>query len=393
MKRLLFSLGVFLLFAAEILRIYFIMPFPGSQQHQTLGLAYFIGRNIWLFRLVGLALVLVPVISVIRSGKTVQRIAVAGIALFYFVVFFFFNFRFEADKMFRQPRDLRFAGAADNQIPLDNLIIGVDSGGEAKAYPIQLIGYHHQVRDSAGQTPVMITYCTVCRTGRVYRPLVNGVADSFRLVGMDYFNAMFEDSRTKSWWQQATGVAVAGPLTGTALPEWPSRQMTLRSWFRDHPGSLVMQRDTSFNRHYDSLKDYDKGLIEGDLEKRDSISGSRKSWVVGIVAGQSQKAYDWNLLTERRVINDEAGPVSVLIYLENDTVSYHAWNRVVEGKTLWFEMQNGILTDTNTRSTWSSSGQAIGGPLFGRSLQALPAYQEFFHSWTHFHPRTELFKP
>jgi hypothetical protein len=37
-----------------------------------------------------------------------------------------------------------------------------------KPIPIQLIGYHHQVMDTIGNEPVIITYCTVCRTGRVY---------------------------------------------------------------------------------------------------------------------------------------------------------------------------------------------------------------------------------
>ena len=70
----------------------------------------------------------------------------------------------------------------------------------------------------------MITYCTVCRTGRVYSPIVNGKLEKFRLVGMDHFNAMFEDETTKSWWQQATGIAIAGPLKGSRLEEIPSHQ-------------------------------------------------------------------------------------------------------------------------------------------------------------------------
>lgn len=58
----------------------------------------------------------------------------------------------------------------------------------------------------------MVTYCTVCRTGRVYSPMVNGKLETFRLVGMDHFNAMFEDASTKSWWRQSNGDCIAGPL-------------------------------------------------------------------------------------------------------------------------------------------------------------------------------------
>ena len=42
----------------------------------------------------------------------------------------------------------------------------------------------------------MVTYCTVCRTGRVFSPIVEGQPETFRLVGMDHFNAMFEDEGT-----------------------------------------------------------------------------------------------------------------------------------------------------------------------------------------------------
>ncbi len=88
------------------------------------------------------------------------------------LIFFFFNFRFEADKMFYQPEHKYFAFADKSSIDTNKLVIGVAIKGEAKAYPIQIIGYHHQVRDTIGGEPVMITYCTVCRTGRAYKPFV-----------------------------------------------------------------------------------------------------------------------------------------------------------------------------------------------------------------------------
>jgi len=45
MKRLLLVLGILLLFATEIFRVYFIMPFPGSQHSNSIDLAYFIDRS------------------------------------------------------------------------------------------------------------------------------------------------------------------------------------------------------------------------------------------------------------------------------------------------------------------------------------------------------------
>ncbi len=46
MKGWLLTLGLIYLIAIEILRVYFIMPFPGSQKGNTIDVAYFIDRNI-----------------------------------------------------------------------------------------------------------------------------------------------------------------------------------------------------------------------------------------------------------------------------------------------------------------------------------------------------------
>ena len=57
MKKLLLIVGILVLFAAEILQVYFIMPFPGSQKSDTIDIAYFLHNNILYIRIVGLLLV------------------------------------------------------------------------------------------------------------------------------------------------------------------------------------------------------------------------------------------------------------------------------------------------------------------------------------------------
>jgi hypothetical protein len=394
MKRLLFILGILLLFATEILRVYFIMPFPGSQQSNTIQLAYFIDRNRILLRVIGLLLVIAPFLSYWRRAGRWKKVLFGGLVLLYGVIFYFFNFRFEADKMFYQPGVKTFAAAPANTIPLSKLIIGVSLNGEAKAYPIQLIGYHHQVRDTVGGVPVIVTYCTVCRTGRVFSPMVNGRPETFRLVGMDHFNAMFEDAATHSWWQQATGAAIAGPLKNTQLAELPSAQSSLSTWLQQYPDSKILQRDTVFNKRYESLADYDNGTIKGSLEKRDSASWKAKSWVVGVLSGNQAKAYDWNELINHPLIQDTIGSLPVAILLGADSSSFRTWSRQLQGQILLFEKVSGqpLLKDTNTGSSWNSDGLCIEGKLKDQRLAVLPAYQEFWHSWSHFHPATTRYQ-
>ena len=383
-----------MLFAAEILRIYFIMPFPGSQHKDTISLAYWISNNIIWIRLLALVVVAYPLIHVFKNGRTRIKILLSMILIFYAAVYFLFNYRFEADKMFYQPKQKLFLSSANDTTNKNKLVIGIALNGEAKAYPIQLIGYHHQVRDTIGNTPVLITYCTVCRTGRAFSPFVNNKPESFRLVGMDHFNAMFEDATTKSWWQQATGIAIAGPLKGTALKELPSRQSTLASWLREYPNSYIMQPDTFFKKDYKDLANYDRGTIKSGLEKRDSLSWKPKSWVIGIIHNSSAKAYDWNYLVKKNIIQDSIAGLPVLIVLENDTASFHVYDRHVQGSVLNFYKQSNsdTLTDENTNSIWNLDGVCTAGTLKGEKLSAVQSYQEFWHSWSTFHPNTLKYK-
>ena len=395
MSRLLLIIGIFLLLLTEILRVYFIMPFPGSQQSDSINWAFFIEKYKWVLRLIGLVLIAGPAFRIFSAKKTLPKVLLSLFILLYGIIYFFFNFRFEADKMFYQPTVKNFTTVSGNGIDSNKLVIGIEINGEARAYPIQLIGYHHQVRDTVGNTPVMVTYCTVCRTGRVYSPFVNGKPESFRLVGMDHFNAMFEDESTKSWWQQATGLAIAGPLKGHRLTEIPSRQASLASWLRMHPNSTILQPDTSFQKDYDDLADYDKGTVKSHLEKRDSASWKMKSWVVGIRANGLEKAYDWNDLLKEFFIQDTIGRHPVLLLLEKDTLSFHAYNRIIQNRTLFFiqDQVADLLTDSNTHSIWTGNGHCISGSLKDTQLDTLSAYQEFWHSWKQFHPNTTQFKP
>ena len=391
MKRFILIAGLLLLFAAEILRVYFIMPFPGSQKAETIGFAYWLGRNISWIRIILIVLIALPLIETFRQNKWWKKILLSLFLILYAVIFYFFNFRFEADKMFYQPKHKNFASI--NPSGADTvLVIGVAINGEAKAFPIQIIGYHHQVKDTIGNTPAIITYCTVCRTGRVYSPVVNGKPETFRLVGMDHFNAMFEDATTKSWWQQATGVAIAGPLKGQSLAEIPSQQMTLAAWLRSYPNSTVLEPDSTYKKRYKGLDNYNKGTIEGSLEKRDSASWKFKSWVVGVVHDGQTKAYDWNELVKKEVIEDSLRNLPIVIALENDSASFHVWNRQVNQQSLHFtknKAQN-TLTDTNTNSSWDMNGNCIDGTLKGSKLKAVQSYQEFWHSWKNFHPATAM---
>jgi hypothetical protein len=376
-KRLFYSAAL-LLILFEVAKVFFIMPMPGSQEMESIGIAYFLYSKRWIIR--GL-LGMVALLGIMRAWKSSRWLTIFLVAM-YAGVLYLTHFQMAADTMFYQPRHLHFLKADQSVVSLDRLVLGVTHNGDAKAYPIQYLGYHHQVRDSIGGKPVMVTYCTVCRSGRIFEPVVNGQIEKFRLVGMDHYNAMFEDHTTKSWWRQATGEAIAGPLAGSKLPEIPAIQASLETWLELYPGSLIMQPDSNFREIYDGMSDYESGFRTGRLTRKDSASWMDKSWIAGINLGEVSKAYDWNELVSKGVINDTPGSIPVSIVLTHDQRGLFAFRRHSAEQVLSF--RNDTLTDGNV--DYLLSGTAM--DTSAKALYIIPVYQEYWHSWRTFHPST-----
>jgi hypothetical protein len=64
-----------------------------------------------------------------------------------------FEWIFRPDKniAFAQPSQADFVGNSD-------MVLAVKINGEAAAYPVRLMAYHHLVQDVVGGTPIVATY-------------------------------------------------------------------------------------------------------------------------------------------------------------------------------------------------------------------------------------------
>jgi len=376
MKKI-FYFGLIGLLLFEIANVYFIMPMPGSQKMNSIDAAYFLYQWRWIFRCFFALLLLLGLFKARWNRKWTVAIPLIIVA----AVIYMTNFVMAADHMFYQPKELLLVDAAHNKVDSNRLVIGIANNGAAKAYPVRFLGYHHQVQDTIGGKPVIVTYCTVCRTGRVYEPVVNGKPEQFRLVGMDHFNAMFEDASTKSWWRQVNGEAITGKLKGQVLPEFFSTQTSLTEWLRLNPNSLVMQADPAFEKSYDTTLKYESGKSTSKLTGTDSLSWKDKSWVIGVKAGSNRKAYDWNRLKAEKIINDTMGKIPVVLVLAKDDKSFFAFERPADHMAV--TLRNDTLMLDNHR--YKINGTGIDTSYV---LRSLPAYQEFWHSWKTFNAGT-----
>lgn len=280
-----------------------------------------------------------------------------------------------------------FTYAADNKVDLAMQVIGVEWDGEHKAYPVCMTFYHHQISDTIANHPILVTYCGMCRSGRVYDASLDGREVRWSLVGAITFNAIFRDQLTGSWWRQETGEAVKGPLAGKVLADLPMEQMTLANWLAKHPDSKVLQYDPKFQQRYNffhSLLSYEASLPGWHMQDTPPL-------VIGLECDGQSRAYDWNELKRHQMVMDRLGNTDLLLLCSSDGTSAFVYDRTCDGETLEFELRDKVLVDTATRSTWSQFGLCTDGPRKGAQLVTVQSYQQFLRAWVSFHANTTFY--
>ncbi len=55
------------------------------------------------------------------------------------------------------------------------LVLGVVEGGEARAYPHNVLWYHEIINDQLGGVPITVSYCPLTGSGMVYESRIGGV--------------------------------------------------------------------------------------------------------------------------------------------------------------------------------------------------------------------------
>lgn len=351
-------------------------------------LAYFMWSHIVRFR-IALVIALVFIAAQLESQDSLGFfVGFVLCAALWGGIYWLFNKFWVGRVKFLPITQKVFVGAKDNQVDLSLPVIGVTLGGETKAYPANMLFYHHVLSDVVGGQAILATYCGMCRSGRVYDiDWPEGVPD-FMLVGAISFNAILRDSLTHTWWRQETGEAAKGARKGDQLDDIYFEQMSLANWLEKHPDSLVLQYDPVFAGKYNflgKLLKFEASFPRWHLQKTPPL-------VVGIEVEGAAKAYDVIELQKRRLVNDEVNGASVLVMGDEARSSTFVYDRTVEGQILTFAVTEAGIIDEQTGSQWSPLGLCKDGQLKGKSLKQLQSYQQFIRAWITFHPDTDFYQ-
>ncbi len=241
----------------------------------------------------------------------------------------------------------------------EDMILGFVSGREARAYPIKILNWHEIVNDSFQNKPIVVTFCPLCMTGRVFDRVVDSETLEFGVSGMLLnSNLVMYDRKTNSLWSQFAGEALIGPKRGTKLKQIQTDTVLWKDWVKQHPSTLVLSNSTGFERDYEKYpySDYrESGEVYFPLEHEDK-SRFAKEIVYGIVLGDKQKMYSE---TELKKALPAGGSFE-------DSFS---------GEKLKVAYDKGVLRIKNVKTN-------------EEILNAV----SFYFSWYAFYPKAEIFK-
>lgn len=300
--------------------------------------------------------------------------------------------------------------AADEFLDDQEPVIAFELNADVRAYPLQILIWHEIVNDVVGGIPVLVTFCPLCNTALVFERTVDGVTYDFGTTGrLRNSDLVMYDRQTESWWQQITGDAIVGELTGTQLTFLPASIISWGDFKETFPLGMVLSRDTGFSRSYgqNPYAGYDD--IDSSPFLFDKPSDSRlppMERVVTVTLDGEDVAYPFSVLEEELVVNDTVGGRPVVVFFAPGTKS--ALDRAtiadsrgigasgvfvpeVSGRRLTFRADGDAIVDEETGSTWNVLGKAVDGELEGEALEPVVHADHFWFSWAVFKPDTRIY--
>ncbi len=301
---------------------------------------------------------------------------------------------------------------ADTWLSKRDPVVLLEEGGEARAYPLEILIWHEIVNDVVRGRPVAVTFCPLCNTALAFDRRLDGQTLDFGTTGrLRHSDLVMYDRQTESWWQQATGEGIVGLHAGRQL-EFVSAPLVSWETFKEaHPTGLVLSRRTGYDRPYGEnpytrYDDADGSPIGAFFRSRRDQRLPAMARVVAVSLGGEDVAYAFSLFPERPAINDEVGGVPIVVFWQpgtasaldhqrismgRDVGSTGVFDRRLGGHLLTFESRgNGRFRDQVTGSEFDVLGRALSGPLQGSRLQAIPHGNHFWFAWGVFKPSTRV---
>lgn len=289
-------------------------------------------------------------------------------------------------------------------------VLALTLGGKSRAYPLHILIWHEIVNDDLGGVPASVTYCPLCNSALVFDRRFDGRVLDFGTTGkLRLSDLVMYDRQTESWWQQLTGEAIIGDLTGGQLTFIPAPLVSWSDFKSEHPEGTVLSRDTGHSRPYGEnpyafYDTRDKPLVF--YRGPDDARLQAMERVLAVDHDGLSLAIPFSLMAEEGVIPFVLGDLEAVAFhqagtasaLDNfwipdgrDVGSTNVFIPTVEDRALTFAATDSGFLDIETGSSWTILGRAVSGPLEGAQLVQVPHGNHFWFAWAAFKPDTVIY--
>src|SRR5690606_4077898 len=308
----------------------------------------------WVFRILALATFLL----FINTSPTTCILLSIAIPFAFFWTFSLFNAN---PNLFIALADSQIIKQKDRIYSDDTEVVGfIDENGNTICYPVyEMVMPRHILNDTFGGKPLLVSFCAACRSTMLYNPVVDGQRLTFEVLGVHRRNMIIRDIQTGTVWQQGTGEAMYGKLTGKQLEFYFYLQTTLTDWIKQNPNTFIAKESDNVRKSFvpkDRLMKVLKKVTETFIApgKTDLTGLPAREKIWGLELNGQSKAYPISELKKVTEITDNLGGVEIQIrYNPND-------NQV-----------NGTVLTTN---------------------EPLKFQNHWWFGWKEFHPDTEIWK-
>lgn len=282
----------------------------------------------------------------------------------------------------------------------DELVFGVEIGGESRAYPHRFLSWHEMLNDVVAGQPVTLSYCTLCGSGILYSGRdVAGRDRTFGTSGLLYrSNKLMYDRETFNLWSNITGEAVVGELAAAnaRLEVLPMTLTTWEEWRAAHPDTTVLDlRGVEESMSHLSYRfPYQPGAADKARrgvsfpvwQKNDRLE--RNAEVFALEINGAPKAYPVERVLVHGLVHDLLGGVDILLVANSDSGAIRAYQsggqrfRRGEGEFELVDESGGL---------WSVTENALEPAAGGASLPRLArGHIAYWFGWYGFYPQTEV---
>jgi hypothetical protein len=314
-----------------------------------------------------------------------------------------------------EPRFVSLRDARDWLSPREPVIVvtarsagsdGSNGSGETRIYPLQILTWHEIVNDTIAGIPVAVTYCPLCNTGVSFRRDPGGHVLDFGTTGrLRFSNLIMYDRQTESWWQQASGDAIAGFYAGRRLTFVPTTMLPFSRAAETYPEATVLSRETGHPRGYGRNPYVGYDSSERPFLYRGPDTGSTYNPLERVVSIEEngEVAYaPYDVLQTSGHVPLEVGGTPFVVIWEAGTASALDSGQIADGRDVGtanvFVQQtvrgravrfspvgesNGTTSPARTSddgTVWNAAGRGTAGPLEGEFLEPAAGVQHFWFS-------------